>query len=62
MLLHLVRIARDYDFVGPEPEGVFLLVGRRGEDDNVGSERMCKLHGHVTQPAETDDANFLALC
>ena len=61
VLLHLVRIAGDDDFVGPEAERVFLLVGRGGEDDNVGSERMGKLHAHVTQSAETDHANLLTL-
>jgi hypothetical protein len=41
------------DFVGTE--------AKRGEDDDVGSERMSKLHAHVTQSAETDHANFLAV-
>src|SRR5512132_1988065 len=33
-----------------------------GEDDDVGSERMSKLHARVAQSAETDHANLLALC
>ena len=60
VLLHLVRIAGDDDLVCSEAERVFLLVGRRREDDDVGSQRMGKLHAHVTQPAKTDHANFLA--
>jgi len=47
VLLHLVGVARDDDFVGAEAERVFLLVGRGGEDDDVGSERMSELHAHV---------------
>ena len=61
VLLHLVGIARDDDFVGAEAERVFLLAGRSGEDDDVGSERVGKLHAHVAQSAETDDADLLAL-
>src|ERR1035437_8524099 len=62
VLLHLAGVARDDDFVGAEAERVFLLTGRGGEDHDVGSERMSKLHAHVAQAAETDHANFLALC
>ncbi len=61
VLLHLVGIAGDDDFVGTEAERVFLLVGRGGEDDDVGSERMSELHAHVAQSAETDHADLLAL-
>src|SRR2546427_1826684 len=32
-----------------------------GQDDDVRSERVSKLHGHVAQSAEADHANFLAL-
>src|SRR5438876_3013736 len=32
-----------------------------GQDDNMRSERMSKFHGHVTQSAEADHANFFAL-
>ena len=61
MLLHLVRIPRDDDLVGSEAKRVFLLVGRSREDNNVGAERMGKLHAHVAESAESDHANFLAL-
>ena len=61
VLLHLVGIAGDDDLVGAEAERVLLLVGRGGEDDDVGSERMGELHAHVAEPAETDDADLLAL-
>ncbi len=60
VLLHLVGIAGDDDLIGAEPERVFLLAGRGGEDHDVGAERMGKLHGHVAQPAETDHAHLLA--
>ena len=61
VLLHLVGIAGDDDFVGAEAERVFRLAGRGGEDDDVGSERMSQLHAHVAEPAETDHAHLLAL-
>ena len=61
VLLHLVGVAGDDDLVGAEAQRVFLLARRRGEDDDVGAERMGELHAHVAQPAETDDADLLAL-
>src|SRR6266581_8632320 len=61
MLIHLVGIAGDDNFVGAEAERVLLLVRRGGEDDDVRSERMSKFYRHVAQSAETDHANFLAL-
>ena len=60
VLLHLVGIAGNDDLVGAEAERVLLLVGRSGEDDDVRSERMSKLHAHVAQSAEADHANFFA--
>jgi hypothetical protein len=60
VIVHLVTVARDDDFVGAQTERVFFLVGRSGEDNDVGSELMSKLHAHVAQTAETDDANFFA--
>src|SRR6266496_558488 len=61
VLFHLVRVARDNDFVGAEAERVFFLPGRMGQDDDVRSERMSKFYRHVAESAETDHANFLAL-
>ena len=61
VLLHLVGVAGDDDFVGAEAQRVFLLAGRGGEDDDVRSERMGELHAHVAQSAETDHADLLAL-
>ena len=61
VLLHLVGVAGDDDLVGAEAERVLLLAGRGGEDDDVGAERVGELHAHVAQPAETDDADLLAL-
>ena len=58
---HLIGVAGDDDLIGAQAEGVLLLAGRGGEDDDVGSERMGELHAHVAQPAETDDADLLAL-
>src|SRR6266705_591449 len=60
VLLHLVRIARDDDFVGAEAERVLLLVRRGSKDDDVRSERMSKFYSHVAQSAQTNHANFLA--
>ena len=37
------------------------FAGRRGEDNDVGSERTGELDAHVTQPAEADHADLLAL-
>ena len=61
VLLHLVGVAGDDDLVGAEAQRVFLLVRRGGEDDDVGAERVGELHAHVAEPAETDDADLLAL-
>ena len=54
-------VAGDDDLVGAEAERVLRLVGRGGEDDDVGPERMGELHAHVAQPAEADHADLLAL-
>src|SRR5262249_1777009 len=62
VFFHLVGVAGNNDFVSTEAEGVFLFSGRGGENDDMGSERMGKLHTHVTESAETDDANFFAFC
>src|SRR4051794_23111062 len=61
MLFHFVRIVRNDDFIGTEPERVVLLVRRRGEYRHVSSERTTKLHGHVTESSESDHADLLAL-
>jgi len=61
VLLHLVGIAGDDDFVCAETERVVFLAGRRGENNDVCSQRMGKLHAHVAQSAETYNADFLAL-
>ena len=61
MLLHLVVIAGDNGLIGAEAKRVLRLAGRSGEDDDVSSERMSKLHRHMAQSAETDHANILAL-
>src|SRR5438093_5769792 len=61
MLFHLVRISGDNDFVGAEAQCVLLLVRRGGENNDVGSKRVSKCYHHVTEPAETNDADFLAL-
>lgn len=49
LLFHLIGVTGDDDFVSPETERVFLFVWHRGEDNNVGSERISKLYGHVAQ-------------
>src|SRR4029077_18889310 len=59
VLFHFVSIARNDDFIGTEPERVVLLVRRRGEDNDVSSERTTKHHGHVTKSPESDHADLL---
>ncbi len=61
VLRHLVGVAGDDDFVGTEAQGVVLLAGRGGEEDDVGSEGVRELDAHVAESAEADDADFLAL-
>src|SRR5207249_5065475 len=61
VFLHLVGVAGDNDFVGAEAQCVLLLVRRGGEDNDVGSKRVSKFYRHVAEPAETNDADFLAL-
>src|SRR5438094_2783096 len=60
MLIHLVGVAGDDNFVGAEAERVFLLVRRGSKDDDVRSKRMSKFYRHVAESAETDHTNFLA--
>ncbi len=61
VLLHLIGIAGDDDLMGAEAERVFLLTGRGGEDHDVGSKRTGEFDPHVTQSAEADHSNLLAL-
>ena len=58
---HLVCVAREHDLIGAEAECVFLLAGRGGEDNSVGSESVGELDAHVAQSTEADDAHLLAL-
>ena len=61
MLLHLVGVSGNDHLIGAQAKRVLRLVRRRGEDDGVRPERMSEFDAHVAQPAETDDANLLAL-
>ena len=61
VLLHLVGVLGDDDFVRAEAERVLLLARRGGEDDGVRAERVGELHSHVAEAAEADDADLLAL-
>src|SRR5712691_11229829 len=61
VLFHLIGVARNDSFVGADAERVFLLVRRRGEDNDVRSERVSKFYRHVAKPAKTNHADFLAL-
>src|SRR6266853_786766 len=56
VLFHLIGVARNDSFVGAEPERVFLLVRRRGEYDDMCSERVSKFYRHVAESAETNHA------
>src|SRR5262249_28739837 len=57
----LVGVAGHDYLVGAKAERVLSLLGRCGENDDMGPERMGELHGHVAEPAETDDADLLSL-
>src|SRR6476659_6682588 len=59
MLLHLIGIAGDYDFVRPQAESVFLLVGGGREDNDVCSECMGELHSHMAESAKADHTDLL---
>ncbi len=58
---HLVRVARDDDVRGAQAARVLALAGRRREQDDLGAEGVRQLHAHVTQAAEADDPDLLAL-
>src|SRR4051812_48397251 len=57
--LHLVRIARDHNFIGSETLRVLFLIRRSREDDDVRSECIRNLYTHVAQPADTNHSDFL---
>jgi hypothetical protein len=61
VLLHLVHISGDHNFVGAKPQCVLSLAGGCGEDDHVGSEGAGELHAHVAQPTQAHDPDLLAL-
>jgi len=44
-----------------QPQRVRRLVRRSGEQNDVCAKGICKFHPHVSQPAEADDADLLAL-
>ena len=56
---HLGLVGGHDDLVSAEPLPVSDLALGGREEDNVGAEGFGKLHGHVTQAAEPDDADFL---
>src|SRR6185295_4905499 len=60
VLLHLVRIARNNNFIGAETLRVLFLVRRSREDDDVRSECIRDLHAHMAQSTDTNDSDFLA--
>src|SRR3569832_261235 len=60
VLLHLVRIARDDNFISTETLCVLFLVRRSGEHDDVRAECVRNLYAHVAQPTDTNNSHFLA--
>jgi hypothetical protein len=56
VLRHLVGVARDDDFMRPEPDRILAFRGRGGENDHLRAERAGELHAHVTESAEANDA------
>src|SRR6185312_5830950 len=61
MLGHLVGIAGEHNFIGAQTQRVFHFVGRSGEENSVCAECVRELDTHVAEPAETNDADLLAL-
>jgi hypothetical protein len=52
VLIHLVGVTGNNNFVRAKAECVVLLVRRGGEYDGVSAECVSELHSHVTKPAE----------
>src|ERR1700733_1900774 len=61
MFLHLGFILRDDNFVRPELERIGSLVWRLREQHNMCAESVGELDTHVSQAAEANDADLLAL-
>ena len=61
VLLHLVGIAGDDDFVRAEAKRVVFLVGRSGEDDDVGSEAWANFTPMWPSPPRPTMPTFLPL-
>ena len=59
VLRHLGLVSGDDDFIRAKAKSVGGLARRRGEEHGACAERMGKLHAHVAQPTQTDDADFL---
>ena len=60
LFLHLVFVFGIDDFIRAEPQGVFDLVRRGGEDDDVRAKSFRQFYAHVAKAAESHDADFLA--
>ncbi len=60
LLGHRRRIFRDQHLIRAEPDGILALGRRGGDHDHLGAESLGKLHPHVAQAAEADDAHPLA--
>ena len=56
---HLRRIGGNHHLVRTEALTVRRLAGRRGEEDDVRPESLGKLHPHVAETTQSDDADFL---
>ena len=61
VLLHLLGVGGDDDLVGAEAQRVLLLARRGREHHYMRTEGSGELHAHVTQTAEADDTDLLAL-
>ena len=57
---HLGFVLRDHDLVGAQRLDLGDLVRRGGEGDGVRAQGVRKLHAHMAQAADADDADFLA--
>src|ERR1700733_8507801 len=61
VLRHLVGIARNHDFIRAEPQCIVLFIRRGCEENHMRAKCMRELQSHMTQPAQSDDPDLLAL-
>src|SRR5437773_12370156 len=58
--LHRLFVARQHDLVRAEPLRVPRFARRGRKEDQLRSESSREFHGHMAEPAESDDTYLLA--